>query len=218
MSFEQHNWPGFPGPPWGWGPPPGFCEHCHQSPCNCGSGTWPPPCPPGPGWDWNWRPPHGAIVGPIIGVTDGSQAKPGEVGEFLSGIIPNTDVPMPPGTAAGANATGVAVVTPLVIPPGDWDVTSTFRCGNGLNQFEAQLTPLPAGFSIGGLIFAIPEDTMRFFDWTFNGARLQANVTVPTAVVYTVTLGMVGGLSENSTQVPGSGGFFQTIVTARRMR
>ena len=125
---------------------------------------------------------------------------------------------MPAGTASGAYATGTAVVTPIVAPPGDWDLNVLFRAGNGLNEFQANLTPYPTQASLGGFITAIPEDTMRFFDWTFAGATLQVNTAVPLALVWTVTLGLVGGLSEDQSGVPGSGGWFTTVTSLRRMR
>jgi hypothetical protein len=200
---NQQHWP--PGPPWGWGGPP----------FGCGCPPQRPPCPPGPGWDWNWRPPLGAIRGPIIGVTDGSTAQPGEVGEYLQGIIDYTNVPAPPG---GVDGVVSAIVTPLILPPGDWDVEVTFRAGYGLNSFFASLTPLPTGVTSAFVIAATPEVDMRFFDWTFQGPRGAANVSVPTLLAFTVNLGIVGGTSETNGGAPGSGGWFTTIVTARRMR
>lgn len=57
-------------------------------------------------------PPPSAGTGPIIGVTDGSDAAPGEVGEFMfnsvSGVI--------------AQNAGLATYQALTLTPGDWDV------------------------------------------------------------------------------------------------
>lgn len=61
-------------------------------------------------------PPPGSSSAPIIGITDGTPAKAGEVGEYISGVA-NYSYP--------ASAVGLVIsgsVGPLVIPPGDWDV------------------------------------------------------------------------------------------------
>src|SRR5215475_9336096 len=91
------------------------CGADHPAKCECGcdqgcSGGPPPwtPCPPPP------VPP--VITGPIIGVTDGTPAKPGEVGEYLMGTATGTFPPTTGGTLTEVNT------APLVVPAGDWDV------------------------------------------------------------------------------------------------
>lgn len=113
--------PGFPGPPWGWGGPPW---------------SWGPSCP-SPGWDWNWRPPLGALRGPIMGVTDGSHARPGEVGEVLEGGSPANGVQMQNNVDQ--------IVTPLVLPPGDWRVHAYWFVGNNFTSWRSFMQPYPAG-------------------------------------------------------------------------
>jgi hypothetical protein len=72
-------------------------------------------------------PPPSAGSGPIIGVTDGSSAAPGEVGEFLSQSESGSFV----ATAGG----GSAVYAALTLTPGDWDVSSTVQLTNINNSF-----------------------------------------------------------------------------------
>lgn len=122
-----------PGPPWGWG---GHQQH-HGFGCGCGCNHNFPPCPPGPGWDWNWRPPLGALRGPIIGVTDGSIARPGEVGEYLYAVSTITI------TAAQSGIS--QFVAPLVVPPGDWTCTLVAGAQFLMTGFNASLDPIPAG-------------------------------------------------------------------------
>lgn len=135
---QMHGFPPFPGPPWGWHHGPGCgCGHCGPFPPECR-----PPCPPAPGWDFNWRPPVGAIRGPIIGVTDGSFAKAGEVGEYL--YAKNT-------LTITAAQTGVPqFLASLVIPPGDWDCTLTGGAQTIMTGFNASLDPVPPNIRIPG--------------------------------------------------------------------
>lgn len=77
------------------------------SPCNCGCSSYPcacQPCPPYP-------PP--AIPG-LRGVTDGSQAKAGQVGEVITQTY----------TGTITTAAPTALFQVITLPPGDWDVRS----------------------------------------------------------------------------------------------
>ena len=49
-----------------------------------------------------------------VGVTDGSDAAPGEIGEFIASVVAG------PGAAITNNV--AADVTTIALPPGDWDV------------------------------------------------------------------------------------------------
>jgi hypothetical protein len=196
---NQQHWP--PGPPWGWGGPP----------FGCGCPPHRPPCPPGPGWDWNWRPPLGAIRGPIIGVTDGSLALQGEVGEYLSGVLDYT-------TVSTANQT--VIVAPLVLTPGDWDVEATWRTGFNIGGFKASLTPQPIGVTSGMLAeFGVGTgvaDIGGLSSFTIQSPRCQASVAVPTLLAFTVDVNALAGSTDQNGVVGQA--FFTTIVTARRMR
>lgn len=81
-----------------------------------------------------------STIGPIIGVVDGSNAAPGEVGEFLSAS----------GTyayAAGVANTGTIAL--LNVPPGDWDMYAAATFTTLVGSVLFQLSPVPTGMSTG---------------------------------------------------------------------
>jgi hypothetical protein len=120
----------------------------------------------------------GAVA--IMGVTDGSNALPGQIGEVISSTV-TTNVPMAQTTATN--------ITSVLLTPGDWDisgeawVTPTAATGNaivaGLNITSANLPAQPstftsrAGISVPniatGPVVILPLRTCR--------ASLTANVT-----------------------------------------
>lgn len=150
---------GFPG--WGWGP----------------GGPW---CPPGPGWDWNWRPPLGAIRGPIMGVTDGSHAKPGEVGEYIHFASGQPGVIL--------NSSGNAVtITPLIVPPGDWIVEADWGCVRHFSSFAAWLDPVPAGAPANlGQVEMLMDPPATFGVMGAISPLLSLRISVPTLLAYKV--------------------------------
>ena len=79
-----------------------------------------------------------STIGPIIGVVDGSDAAPGEVGEFIKG---STTVNYAAGTSTQVT------VTILNLPPGDWDVTSSAQFSTLIEGAFFELNPLPVGVS-----------------------------------------------------------------------
>lgn len=151
-----------------------------------------PPCPPFPP-----RP----INGPIIGVTGGTAARPGEVGEYLVGSSTVSFV-----LNAGTQS---ILAQPLIIPPGDWDVQATLYVQttvtfDGISFF---LNPLPAGFtndlsSFIGVLTNPPQLT-----GIIVSPRAQALVSIPTLMPFTINLFNTSG--------PGN---IQLMATARRMR
>lgn len=204
----QQNWPGFPGPPWGWsgGHGPGcHCGHC-PPPQEC----WPPACPPQPGWDWNWRPPFGAIRGPIIGVTDGSFANPGEVGEYIHGTSTLTI------TAAQSGVP--QFVAPLVIPPGDWTVTLTAGANFVMQGFNASLDPVPPGIRIPGEAAFVELDMAPGVLNAYTGQRTFA---LSNAQPQLITVNVhAQGITSNSFDANDVAGQITAviIVDARRVR
>lgn len=199
---EQQGWghhPPFPGPPWGWGP--------SGSP-QCG--PWPPKCPPGPGWDWNWRPPLGAIRGPIIGVTDGSVALAGEVGEYIYNsqrfIIP----------AANSGVPQFAAM--LVIPPGDWDCTLVAGAQTIFTGINALLDPVPPGIRIPGELAEVQFD---FAPATINIVSGERTFALVNAQPQLITVQYhVQGITATSYDSNGVMGQIDIviIVDARRRR
>jgi len=75
---------------------------------------------------------------PLIGVTNGQDAQPGQVGEF---IIFTHAVTYP-------TASSTQVVTMGTLPPGDWDLWGAFTA-NQISGVSFYLNPLPAGFTTG---------------------------------------------------------------------
>jgi hypothetical protein len=57
---------------------------------------------------------------PIIGVTDGSWAQPGQVGELLTG-----------GGSDNFNPGGISYVAPLTLTPGDWNLQGLMAVSSG---------------------------------------------------------------------------------------
>ena len=81
-----------------------------------------------------------STIGPIIGVVDGTDAAPGEVGEFIQAL----------GTfnyAAYPN-TSQENITLLNLPPGDWDAAASASFTTAVGAvFFALAAPVPTGAS-----------------------------------------------------------------------
>lgn len=129
--------------------------------------TWPPaPCPPSCPPDfwacyqqmavWNQMlrdAQCNPIQGPITGVIDGSDAMPGQVGEFIqaaSGPLAYTGYP---------NVTTLPVSL-IVVQPGDWDFWARMQATTPTGVIDYVLSPVPAGMS----------NTMESRWWTSNPA------------------------------------------------
>lgn len=97
-------------------------------------------------WDGTqWKP----VMGQTPGVTDGSNAAPGFVGEFLNysgGVSFNAGSP---GNVVTTNAT----LTTLTVPPGDWNIWAFAEADVYVTTIEIRVSPLPAGMSNDLLCF-----------------------------------------------------------------
>jgi hypothetical protein len=82
-------------------------------------------------------PPPSAGTGPIIGVSDGSDAAPGEVGEFVSFPI----------SASYAAAPQTQFIQMGVLQPGDWDIRGNLYFETFIEGVLAYLSPQPTGVS-----------------------------------------------------------------------
>jgi hypothetical protein len=82
------------------------------------------------------------IPGPIIGVVDGSNAAPGQVGEFL---FATGTFAYAAGTTAGVTSTGH--INLINMPPGDWDFTISASFSDLITSALFFLDPLPTGMS-----------------------------------------------------------------------
>ena len=134
-------------------------------------------------------------TGPIIGVVDGSDAKPGEVGEWHL----FTQVIAVPVTYQ---------VTPVgmgVVPPGDWDCSVFAEADVFVSALGFYLGPT-AGVSgaLSALSTPVGGNLARV-----NSSIARLLVSVPTLVVLNL---------ESNNLAGGSAGNVTATLTARRMR
>jgi hypothetical protein len=123
---------------------------------------------------------------PILGVTDGSNAQPGQVGEWVQT------------TAVAPVVANVSTTTNCnlgVLQPGDWTCFATlqdFAWSQG-NLFY--LAPQPAGFSTDMFGSALAAAGGSAFGQanTIGGIPCRASLTVPTLVVFAVTTNYPAG-------------------------
>lgn len=203
-------WPG-PGnwdPQMGWGHSPG----CHgmegfRHGFGCCCPQCKPVCPP-PNFCVVPCPPR-AITGPIVGVTDGSDAAPGMVGEFNEY---EADVQF---AAYPANTQVVASLG--VVQPGDWDMTVTGGPqGGNLRALDFFLSPKPLGMSneMRGVLFVTTVPGNMFTgiqDSVVMGQFARGSFAVPTLLAFNVTM-------DNSGDPTSVASVVRLVLTARRMR
>lgn len=133
-------------------------------------------------WDGTeWQeigPPDPSAASSITGVTDGSNADPGCVGEFITGSQAIN--------FAAAPAITQMVASPLVVPPGDWDLSAWMSFSGQFGMANMWVTPQPAGLSnnMAGYI-----------------GNLDPNVTFTNNVVALRSVGARGSFS-NPTVIP----------------
>ena len=150
-------------------------------------------------------PPPSQGSGPILGVTDGSNAQPGQVGEFVTG------------TASLAYAANPAITqnvnSLIVLQPGDWDVRAFGQTSSAFGVAQFYLSPVPAGLSneMNAVVF---ESTAvgGVLSWdTLVSATARASVKVPTLLAFAMAVNqsIASGLPA---------GTFTMWVEARRVR
>ena len=134
---------------------------------------------------------------PIIGVTDGSDAQPGQVGEWLQ-YEQNPSYPAGPMTAN---------VTMGVLQPGDWNCWLYFYpAAPGMTSVQLELNPIPPGFSNNMYSVGIVPAGEAF---SMVGPVARALVSVPTLVAFTLITNNAG---------TGSAGTATVGFAARRVR
>lgn len=132
---------------------------------------------------------------PTVGVTDGSNAQPGQVGEFVY-----MAAPAPFGT-------GTSMLNLGVLQPGDWDCWAWMDNQDGtVTTIESFLNPLPAGFSNNMNAFTYSGTPAE--DLTLVQPAARANITVPTLLVF----------QFNVTGFTPPNGFTNQYFAARRRR
>jgi len=137
---------------------------------------------------------------PTIGVTDGSDAQPGQVGEFkqftATGTVPGTSTPSWQTTSASVG----------VLPPGDWNVFGAFNPQVGTEGNWYQLDPVPAGFSnpMNGGSF-IYGQAAAVGAWSVSQTA-RALLAVPTLLAFQINI-------QTVQPTP-----WMMVIEARRMR
>jgi hypothetical protein len=136
---------------------------------------------------------------PLIGVTNGSQAQPGQVGEvkLFEQVI----------TTTGAIAQ-LLTVNMGNLTPGDWDVWAWAYYNTELGSVNFYLQPVPTGFFYNMQAFHI--DNPGILDDVVVSPQVQGltSVTVP----------LVFGFEFNQTGAVVTGGTCAFFVAARRRR
>ena len=198
-------------------PYPDTCGQLHgqqfitQQQC-CPPATCPPPCPPCPPpwssvqqcWDMTSEfdkflqqaiqrlinqgmMPATPVTGPIVGVVDGSEAGVGEVGEFLSGTASATVTV--PGTGTNFQ------VTPLLVPPGDWDLQG-FCSLPSTDLAGAWFSPNPAIPAMKGVLYASYFASGSETDITLVSSNAQLSTSAP--VMLSFNLGIMASVTSAS--------------------
>lgn len=129
-------------------------------------------------------PPPSAGSGPIHGVTDGSNAQPGDVGEFFQ-VSPSFTF------AAYPNNT-TTTVSAAVLQPGDWNLASALSFGVAVGPVSWALSPVPPGLSNAMNGYAVDlNPNVTFFAETgiITGFPARASVSVPTLLAFSVNVG-----------------------------
>lgn len=144
----------------------------------------------------------------VQGVTDGSNALPGMVGEWIQ---TETDFPY-----QGYPTVNQLTVSLGVLQPGDWDcfVTLAFPNNDPIGTTGFYLNPTPPGFStgMGGSAGAFSPAGVPFESIpTVLGQPARASLTVPTQIAFLVRIDQ-----EAAPQL--LGGIARMWFQARRMR
>ena len=140
---------------------------------------------------------------PIIGVTNGEPAQPGQVGEYVQQQV-------------AMNATGAAnqVFNPpgIILQPGDWDMQANLLGDGWPTGARMSIQPVSAGISND--MFAItgvaPTQTGTGEGFlTLTSPRARGLFSVPTLIPFSITYNILGA---------GTPGDVIFTLSARRMR
>lgn len=135
---------------------------------------------------------------PLIGVTNGADAQPGQVGEWIDYGL----------AVSYTAATQSQPVTMGTLPPGDWDIWASCNLEPGNTGGSFILNPVPAGFTALGLQ-TIGAAAVTGQNISVVSAVERALTSVPSLINFTLTTNMGGS---------GSAGAAGIYFTARRRR
>lgn len=113
-----------------------------------------------------------------IGVTDGSDAQPGMVGEFV--MFTKSNIPIPA-------AYLVQQVTLGVLQPGDWDCWAHMTFSSFVADGRLALNPVPAGFSES----MYTGDTSNFEEFSLTTPAVRGLISQPVLINFQVTSNLV---------------------------
>jgi len=149
-----------------------------------------------------WVPATNQGGAPLVmppGVTNGSNAAAGQVGEFLSALVANNTVSMPTNTQVN--------ITSISLTAGDWDVEG------GVSHSSASSTMT---YGEGTISSVSATRGLPIFGLNFTTAMNTISITVPRvrfSLTATTTIYLVG-MCQYSTSTAAAGGY----ISARRMR
>jgi len=135
---------------------------------------------------------------PLIGVTNGADAQPGQVGEWFlqTNTVPITGV------------AGQTAMTSFTMQPGDWDVWAEVNNSVFVSSEQFQLSPPPAGMSDNMTTILAPGGLQEAVTLVSATARLLTSVPVlmPFQMIF------------NNIGTPGPAGNAIFTLKARRAR
>lgn len=148
-----------------------------------------------------------STIGPIVGVVDGSDAAPGEVGEFLTAL-------------QSVNYTGgthiETSITLINMPPGDWDMQASASFSTHVGSVLFELVPIPTGMSnamVGwmGVFSATASPAVDAEDLVLIGQSARGSFAVPTPLAFDIQV-------DQSTASGLPSGVMLIRIEARRRR
>lgn len=124
-----------------------------------------------------------STVGPIVGVVDGSDAAPGQVGEFLTAT---GTFAYAAGSGTGVTSTGT--INLISMPPGDWDFTISASFSNLITSALFELNPFPVTGMSNAMVGLNGNFTMSGEAQTvvIIGQSARGSFAVTTALVFEV--------------------------------
>lgn len=128
---------------------------------------------------------------PLTGVTNGSDAQPGQVGEFVT-----FQLGMPYTGAVGQ----VISFSMGVLQPGDWDVWYTASATGLTTSIAAEINPLPVGF-VNSLFASLDPGSAAGEASVLVSSTTRALISVPSLVVIQMSLNWVAATTPGTANV-----------------
>jgi hypothetical protein len=136
---------------------------------------------------------------PLQGVTDGSDAKAGYIGEFMTATV----------TTPWSIANGVSQtqnISTIVMSPGDWDMFSRLDIAFPFTNTLFNCSPVPAGMTgdLSGAVGATGMGGVTPIQETYlimSGMVSRLNCTVPTLIPMSISIGNVTGAAVSGNTI-----------------